>query len=104
MKMSSKFSLGHDVLRAISEAKNEFKTGNQLHKLKTHEGTELWNIVWPRQGGQLLEFQVGNAHQGDPRSKGSRRLVLLIEADRIENIFFSEDHYLAESWHQIVDW
>ena len=85
----SKSSLGHDVCQAIAEAKTCFKFG----KLTRYVGLELSNAAASRRGAYFLEHQVGRANSGDLRTAGKRRLVLLIQSGRIEEMYFSDFHY-----------
>ena len=95
----TKFSLGQDVSIAIAEAKNKFKAG----LLQRYKGHELLNSTAGRRGAYFLEHRVGHAHPGDNREAGSRRLVLLIQASRIKEMYFSDYHYRTRSWSRIVD-
>jgi hypothetical protein len=83
----SKGTLGADVIRGLVEAKRLF----QLRQLKPHVGRELLSATAGRRGAHLVEHQVGKAHRGDSSESGRRRLVLLIQSGRIEEVYFSED-------------
>jgi hypothetical protein len=95
----TKFSLGHDVVAAITEAKDKFRSG----RLRPYNGHELSNAAAGRRGAHFLEHHVGHAHAGDSMAAGRRRLVLLIQSGRVEEMYFSDDHYRAGSWLRILD-
>ena len=95
----SKFSLGRDVCDAIAEAKSRFKFGTLPH----YNGHELLSTTAGRRGAYFLEHHVGQAHPGDNRPVGKRRLVLLIQSERIEEMYFSDAHYGPGSWTRIMD-
>jgi hypothetical protein len=45
---------------------------------------------------------VGQAHPGDPRPRGKRRLVALLDAGRnILKMYFSDAHYTLGEWKQL---
>lgn len=102
VRVANRFQLGEDVTRAIVDAKREWQTGNRFGFLKRHEGYELANAVLRATGSKLWECQVGAAHPGDSSPAGRRRLVLWEDSAQIKRIFFSEDHYRAESWYEIT--
>ena len=105
MNRVNKFALGGDVQRAISEIKSEIQRGGStVRNLEPFEGREFGLSLLPGQGGKLYEYKVGQAHQADPRQKGSRRLVVHIESGRIQHLYFTEDHYKPGSWVEVTSW
>jgi hypothetical protein len=95
----SKYSLGTDVLAAIAKAKDDYR----MSRLREYHGKELLTRSG-RRGARLLEAYVGEARPEDCLgTAGRRRLVLLIEAGRITEMYFSEDHYHPGSWSRITD-
>jgi hypothetical protein len=91
-----KRALGTDVVEAIAKAKNDFRQG----RLRPHRGNEILNPQVGIRGGRLYEAYVGLDREGNA---GSRRLVLFEQSGRIEEMYFSEDHYRPGSWCQILD-
>jgi hypothetical protein len=96
---TNKSRLGADVIAGIVEAKRLFQTG----RLRRYEGRELLSATAGKRGAYLVEHQVGSAHAGDMSPAGRRRLVMLVQASRIEEMYFSNDHYQPGSWRRIVD-
>lgn len=95
----SKWNLGRDVTEAIVEAKRLFQCGRLTNR---HEGRELSSATAGKRGAYLVEHQVGQAHPSDPHgAAGTRRLVMLIQSGRIEEMYFSDDHYRSGSWRRI---
>jgi hypothetical protein len=95
----NKSSLGADVIAGITEAKRLFQAG----RLRRYDGRELLSATAGRRGAYFVEHQVGSAHPGDLSVAGRRRLVLLIQSDRIEEMYFSDDHYRPGSWKRIMN-
>lgn len=96
----TKSSLGVDVLAAIAKAKNDWR----MKSLREYQGRELLNASAGRRGAKFLKAYVGASHRGDlAGAAGSRRLVLLIQSERIEEMYFSDDHYRPGSWRRIID-
>lgn len=95
-----KQSLGTDVIKAIAQAKTDFR----LNKLQPHNGDTLIVPHANQRGGKLLEAYVGQARPEDLAGEaGKRRLVLKIEAGQITEMYFSNNHYRTGSWARILD-
>lgn len=92
----SKWQLGADVVKAIAEAKNEWADGT----LRKHDCNEISDPHIGSRGAKAFEFNVGldRAAKG-----GSRRLVLKEQSGRIEEVYFSDNHYRPGSWVRILD-
>ena len=96
----TKALLGTDVVAAIANAKRCF----QNNTLREFDGRELLNSYVGRAGAKLLEAPVGGARSGDlAGASGRRRLVLLIQSQRITEMYFSDNHYRVGSWRRIID-
>jgi guanyl-specific ribonuclease Sa len=89
-----------DVRRAISKVKTRIRSSipptvfrNEKHQLPR-----------PSQGCQYREFRVGNAHPGDSRPAGKRRLVLEINVKgrEVREIYFTDHHYMPGSFRRLV--
>ena len=97
-EMLSNDRLPPDVRVALVDFKNEIKTGGALTVYENRDG----GLTAAAAGQTYYEFQVGEAHEGDPRPRGQRRLVALLDAGRrILAIFFSDAHYTVGEWKQL---
>ncbi len=97
-EMLSNNLLPGDVRIAIIDFKNQVKTGMRL---TPHENREQ-RLPEAPVGTAYYEFQVGQAHPGDPEPRGKRRLVALIDPQRqIQKMFFSDQHYTQGVWRQL---
>lgn len=59
--------------------------------------------AWGRRRAYFLECRVGEAHVGDTRRAGSRRLVLQVDSLRINRMLFTDGHYKAGRWFEIIE-
>jgi hypothetical protein len=96
--MLSNERLPHDVRVAIVEFKNALKTGVILTAYKN------WDNGLPQApvGQTYYEWDVGEAHAGDPEPRGKRRLVALVDAGgNILKVYFTDTHYTLGLWKQL---
>jgi hypothetical protein len=103
-EMLSNDRLAPDVRVALVEFKNDLKAGMNLRtggNLTPHENRE--GGLPPAAAGQTYyEHQVGQAHQGDQRPRGKRRLVALVDPGRrVLKIYFADVHYYVGEWKQL---
>lgn len=101
---------------ALIEAKNKLKhgTAEELAKgtlfrtFQNKQGaTNLEGppLPAPDLGCQLFEFDVGQAHEGDPKGRrGVKRLVLEINisSKQIMEVYLTEEHYAKTSFVRIT--
>ena len=92
----SKWSLGGDVCRAISEAKCAMLTGDA----RLHQGRELSRLITIARGAKFYEHQAGEDRD---EGAGKRRVVLYVESGQIKRVFFSEGHYSHGTWYEVAD-
>ena len=94
-----------DAKAAIIRLKNDLKMRQFPERFKNKNppgmGSPLPNLA---NGCGYFEVQVGAAHAGDPRSAGSRRLVVEInEAScQIMEIYFTGDHYQKGTFARVI--
>ncbi|MGC1272529.1 MAG: ribonuclease domain-containing protein [Planctomycetaceae bacterium] len=96
--------LPDDLRVAIIEFKNslkvgiDLKSGGRLETFKNKEG-----LLPPlAAGNQYYEYYVGQAHTGDKRPAGRRRLVALVNPSNvIQKIYFTQTHYSGSIWKQL---
>ena len=100
--MMSNERLPPDVRIALIEFKNQIRRGNPPPRLYDNRDEGLP----PAAAGQTYyEFQVGQARvptPGDPRARGSRRLVALVDAGgNVLRMYFTGDHYIPGEWYEL---
>ena len=97
-EMLSNDRLPHDLRIAVINCKNQSRSGTGLTPFENRS-----NVLPPVAAGQMFyEFQVGQAHRGDPRLRGKRRLVALVDARRnVLKLYFSDVHYTKGEWMQL---
>lgn len=96
--MLSNDRLPPDVRMAVVELKNRLKTGGAFTAYENNDG----GLPAAAAGQQYYEYQVGQAHEGDPRPRGKRRLVALVDAGRnLLKLYFSDSHYTQGEWQQL---
>jgi guanyl-specific ribonuclease Sa len=97
-RMLSNDRLPADLRVAVVAFKNQVRCGHDLTIFENREGG-----LPPAAAGQTyLEYQVGEAHPGDPSPRGKRRLVALVDAGRhILKIYFTDEHYTVGEWMQL---
>jgi hypothetical protein len=97
-EMLSNDRLPPDVRVAVVEFKNNLKAGHNLTPYDNRDG----GLPVATIGQSYYEQQVGQAHAGDPRPRGKRRLVALIDpAGNVLRIYFSDSHYTLGQWRQL---
>jgi hypothetical protein len=103
-EMLSNDRLPPDVRLAIVEFKNDLKAGMRLKaggKLEPYDNAD-GGLPSAAVGQTYYEHQVGQAHEGDPRPRGKRRLVALVDPARnILKMYFTDAHYTLGSWKQL---
>ena len=103
-EMLSNDRLPPDVRVAVVTFKNDLKAGMNL---RTGGNLTLYDnrdggLPSAAVGQTYYEHQVGQAHQGDPRPRGKRRLVALVDPSRnILKIYFTDAHYTLGEWRQL---
>lgn len=97
-EMLSNDRLPPDVRVAVVEFKNDLRMNRNLVVYENRDGGLPAAAV-----GQIYhEHQVGEAHPGDPRPRGKRRLVALLDPGRnLLKIYFSDAHYTLGEWKQL---
>jgi hypothetical protein len=88
-------------LKRLSGEFFEFHRGDSLDH--AHAGMRNLDDSWGRRRAYFLECRVGEAHVGDTRRAGSRRLVLQVDSLRIIRMLFTDGHYAAGRWFEIAD-
>ena len=98
-----------DVRKAVRAFKAALASGESLtpfHNGLTPSGKRIDTHVLPNlsAGHEYREFQVGEAHPGDERQRGKRRLVaeVNIKACKISTMYFSDAHYEKGSFYRLV--
>ncbi len=98
VEMLSNHRLPPDVRVAVIQFKNQIKAGTGLTVFENQEG----GLPAAAAGQAYYEFQVGQAHEGDPRPRGKRRLVGLLDAGgNLLKLYFSDSHYQAGEWQRL---
>lgn len=89
-------------LESLTDGFFEFYNGNELED--GHAGVRgADEELHGRHRAYFLKCRVGNAHPGDKREAGKRRLVLKIDSAQIKRIYFTAGHYTDEnSWTQLI--
>ncbi|MCU0958716.1 MAG: hypothetical protein MUF48_01305 [Pirellulaceae bacterium] len=96
--MLSNERLPPDVRVAVVTFKQQLRSGQALTVYENRDG----GLPATAAGQTYYEFQVGQAHPGDPQPRGKRRLVALVDAGRnILKMYFSDAHYLLGAWQQL---
>jgi hypothetical protein len=97
-RLLSNDRLPGDLRVALINFKNALRTGQALEPFENREG-----LLPPLAAGQVYyEYQVGQAHEGDPRPRGKRRLVGLVDAGRnLLKVYFTDAHYTGGQWMQL---
>jgi hypothetical protein len=96
--MLSNDRLPPDLRVAIVTFKNQLKTGRGLTPYENRDG----GLPAAAAGQTYYEHQVGEAHPGDPRPRGKRRLVALVDVGHnILKIYFTDTHYTLGQWMQL---
>lgn len=97
-QMLSNDRLPLDVRVALIEFKNQIRSGRGLVEFENREG----GLPSLAAGQTYYEYQVGQAHMGDPQPRGKRRLVALVDAGAyILKVYFTDTHYTLGSWMQL---
>jgi len=97
-EMLSNERLPPDVRVALIQFKNQIRTGANLTPYENRDS----GLPAAAAGQAYIEFQVGQARPGDPRPRGKRRLVALLDPSRnILRMYFSDWHYKAGEWQQL---
>lgn len=86
-------------LRQLSAGFFKFFDGEELDD--AHAGVRGVAELPGRKRAYYLECRVGEAHVGDPRRAGSRRLVLKVDSLQIKRVFLTDGHYTRGSWAEI---
>lgn len=95
--------LPEDLRVAIIEFKNSLKAGIDLKTGRLLKDLEFENregeLPPLSAGNRYYKYRVGQAHAGDDRPAGKRRLVALVNPARvILKIYFTETHYPSPRW------
>ena len=78
-------------------SKNDLRAGRNPAPYENRDG----GLPATAAGQAYYEHQVG-AHLGDPRPRGKRRLVALLDAGRnVLKIYFTDAHYTKGEWKQL---
>ena len=97
-EMLSNDRLPPDVRVAIVMMKNDVKAGLNLTNYENRDA----GLPAATVGQRYVEYQVGQAHQGDAQPRGKRRLVALIDPLRtVLKIYFTDAHYTLGQWKQL---
>ena len=97
-EMLSNERLPPDVRVAVVAFKNQLKAGGNLTPYENRDH----GLPAAAVGQAYYEFQVGQAHPGDPRPRGKRRLVGLVDAARnLLKVYFNDEHYTLGQWKQL---
>ncbi len=103
-EMLSNDRLPPDVRMAVAEFKRELRAGKGRAAIANLTQYENRDGGLPRAaaGQSYYEYQVGWARPGDPRPRGKRRLVALVDAGQnVLKMYFSDDHYTLGNWRQL---
>ena len=100
--MLSSERLPPDLRVALVEFKNRIRRANPPPRVFDNEEGGLP----PAAAGQVYyEYQVGQARvptPDDPRARGSRRLVALVDArNSILRMYFTGEHYSPGQWYEL---
>jgi guanyl-specific ribonuclease Sa len=97
-QMLSNERLPPDVRIAVIEFKNQIRIGRGLDEYENRDG----GLPAAAAGQTYYEHQVGRANANDPRPRGKRRLVALVDAGRnILKLYFTDTHYTLGDWMQL---
>jgi guanyl-specific ribonuclease Sa len=97
-EMLSNDRLPPDVRVAVINFKNQIRTGQGLRVFHNREN----RLPTAAAGQTYYEFQVGQAHEGDPEPRGQRRLVALVDAGwNLLRLYFSDAHYTRGVWKEL---
>jgi guanyl-specific ribonuclease Sa len=97
-QMLSNDRLPADVRVALIDFKHRIRIGRGVEVFENREG----GLPAVAAGQLYYEYQVGQAHPGDPQQRGKRRLVALIDAGRnILKVYFTDTHYTLGNWMQL---
>lgn len=97
-----------EVYTAWVQAKQSVRSGTPEPDLFTNQrggydgdGSPLPK---PAKGYLYRKFQVGSAHEGDPRKLGVRRLVLEVHKHNgdVGESYYTDDHYTKGSFIRIL--
>ena len=104
--VQSQASLAPEVRAAIGDAKNQVRAGIAHEAFRNDKDTQRGDgspLPALSQGWRYVEFQVGAAHEHDPRPRGVRRLVVELDpSNRIREIYYTENHYAKFSFVKVV--
>jgi len=96
--MLSNDRLPPDVRFALIAFKTQIRTRLNLTVFDNREG----GLPPAAVGQTYYEYQVGQAHAGDPRQRGKRRLVALVDAGQnVLRMYFTDSHYTLGEWMQL---
>ena len=97
-EMLSNERLPPDLRVALIDFKNRVKAGQGLTPYDNRDGGLPMAVA----GQAYYEFQVGQARPGDPRPRGKRRLVALLDPARnVVKLYFTDLHYTLGEWKQL---
>ena len=97
-QMLSNDRLPPDVRVALVAFKNDLKANRNLIVYENRDG----GLPATAAGQIYCEGRVGQAHPGDPRPAGKRRLVALLGPGRnVLRIYFTDAHYTLGQWRQL---
>jgi guanyl-specific ribonuclease Sa len=97
-EMLSNERLPPDLRVAIIEFKNQIRIGRGLTVYENRDG----GLPATAAGQSYYEYQVGQAHEGDTRPRGKRRLVALVDGGwNIQTLYFTDAHYTLGEWKQL---
>jgi guanyl-specific ribonuclease Sa len=97
-QMLSNDRLPGDVRVALTAFKNQLRSGKELTVFRNKEG----RLPTATAGQTYYEYYVGQAHAGDARPAGKRRLVARVDTGRnILKIYFSDEHYTRGIWREL---
>lgn len=105
-RMLSNAELPPDVRVARTQFKNAIKTGLPLDEFENDKG----GLDPAPIGCTYYKFQVRQAHAGDPRRRGKRRLVALVDkcvrpparaGRKVHAMYFSDAHYTLGQWWEL---
>lgn len=98
----SSIRLAEDVRLAIIEAKRILQAGVPPARHR-HNNVPAF-LPNPDKGCEYFEFDVGQAHPGDPEPRGKRRLVMEVVTGprQVREIYFSDSHYASGQFKRVV--